>query len=820
MTARPDAGRPLPGDGMTLYPPAGGVGAYTAVPDRLSLERRPDGRPDLLLEVVRSFGAGLILRYGVLDLRVSAGADLDLAARTLAGARPVRGAVWSDGAIRFAVPGRPVSPVHALIGDGLGGLRCTQWIDADAAGVLDGMLTAGVLALDVRAELEMEAVPPRVPATVRFVPAELLTALGQGLHPWDGLGSELMTIVGDPTDSKQFGLAVAARLRAAYGAFAVDPERIGRPSFTLRAPAAGDETEVVWDLRAEVVAPLPVVLALDAGAAMAEPLRQHGVDAFRRFVDVPPLHTGFRQVSVIGNLPGPRDGAVLGVRLRRPPAIDEFVELLAPDDRGSVLLRFSPADPPEVAVSTVAHLRDRPGTPLEGLATPTAASAVLIGPDDFDVRFLTVAAVPALLEQASLTVTVTWKGTDGPRSWPALLDVTSPGRTLVLPADTVVGRAEVVATGSGRTARIDLPADGPIARFHFPFYGANAVPVRCRAALTAVEFQPEDATGTTRLTFTADRPESTFRWFSGSVFATGYRYRVLAPDGIPGPWSAIQPPGRPLELPDQTGDPMPGDDEVEVSGVRFHRDPDDPARAWFEPGPPDVVRTRGRAQVFLTDLPDRVALQVAACLPPTGEQLEELRPALAARLGLANPDLLKLAPRPSRVGPAELRMVAEDRVVASAWPASVPPFRAILSTTVDGKAADRVRAAFAGERGEVEVGYAVEHEQPTTVTATCEGDVAAALAHLGPDLEAEVGRLIEAGLLTLTCTAVPLAAPPEVTGRLTAEARTAAARALRPMTTNRISGGTRISAVVTEVVFVALPGDLRADVAGWTTPAP
>ncbi|MBU2667905.1 hypothetical protein KOI35_30780 [Actinoplanes bogorensis] len=814
MTARPDAGHPVHGDGVTLYPPAGGVGAYTAVPDRLALEPTADGRPDLTLEVVRSVGAGLILHYGVLGFRVSAGADLDRAAAGAAG--PVRPAAWTDGAIRFAVPGRLVSPGQALTGDGRGGLRCTQWIGADAAGLLDGMLTAGVLALDVRAELEMTAVPPRVPATVRFVPARLLAALGPGPHPWAGLGAGLMTVDGDPGDGDDFDLAVAARLRATYGSFAVDPDAFGRSSLTLRPPGAGDEAEVEWDLRAEIAAPFPVVLALDAGAALDEPLRTFGPDAFRRFVDVPPVPTGFRPVSVVGNLPGPRDGAVLGVRLRKPPgpgrpaAIDEFVPLSAPDDRGRVLLRLSPTESPEVEVSTVVHLRDRPGAAIEGPARTTAAPAVLVGPADFGVRFRSVAAEPALLDLAVLTVTLAWEDPDGPGSWSAELDPARPGRTLVLPIGATVARAVVTATGpDGRTARIDLPEPGPIARFHFPFHGANAVPVRCLVpagvSLIAAEFQPEGSTGTTRLTFTADRPEAIFRWFNGSVFATGYRFRVLDRTGAPGPWSSIRPPGEPVEI-----------DVLEVSGVRFHLDPGNPARVWWEPGPPDAVRTRGKPQIFLTELPGRVAVQVAACLPPTADELEQLRPAVAARLGLAGPGLLQLAPPPGRAGPAELRLPADDQVLASAPPSSTPPYKVLLAATVDGKAADRVRAAIAGERGQLEVTCHFAYERETTVTATCAGDVAGVVATPVEDAEAEVRRLIDAGVLTLTCTAAPLAAPPEVVVHNTDRVVTAAAAALREVA----AAPRRISAVVTEVVPVTLGVDLHADVAGWTTPTP
>ncbi|GIJ57317.1 hypothetical protein [Virgisporangium aurantiacum] len=825
MPSLPDTGQPVSGENLTLYPPADGIGPYTAVPDRLELAVRPDGTPDLRLELVRSFGVEQ-LRYGVLDLRVYAAADLDSAARVLAAtgrAGPVESAAWQQGAVRFAVPGLAVSAPQTLIGDGLGGVRCTQVIDADAAVAVDALLSSDAGALAVVAEVELLAAPPRMPATVTFVPADLLAALGPGRHGWAELPGDagLFTVDGDIADAELFALALAARIRAAYGEFATDPDSPGRSSLTLRPPTDDDRTPLTWDLRRTVIAPHPVVLRLDLAAAFVG----HDVDALRRFVDVPPLRTGFRQVVVTGNLPPDRTGAVLGVRLRkaatadRPVPVDEFVRLAPPEDRATAVIQLSPAEAPDLDISTVAHLQHDDAGTVEGRAWTSDDRSVLVGPADFAVRFLAFGATPAVLDQADVDGTVTWRAADGPREWTFRLDGAHPGRTLVLPRDAEVLATTVVASRGGRTVTVALPVPMPdrLARHHFPHFGANAVVVRCRFAAGAArlfaEFRPEGAAEieATRLGFTPERPEATYRWFSDSIFATGYRYRLIAPSGEPGPWSGVQPPDRALDLTAE-GQPM----TIEVSGVRFFRDRDDPARAYFDLGPPDAVRTAGgRVQVWIREAPGRLMLQLTACLQPTTARIEELRPAVAARLGLADPALLKLAPRPGRVGPARLLMDAD--VLASGRPASTPPFTAMLPATVEGTAADRVRAAVRGERGNLAVGYAVAFEDPVRVTVVCAGDVAAALPHLGPDAAAGVQKLLADGVLTLTCSADPEPAPPEVCEHLTGRAVATAAQMLGALLAADGRGETRLHVELSETAHITTTVDLRADVADWMT---
>jgi hypothetical protein len=212
-------------------------------------------------------------------------------------------------------------------------------------------------------------------------------------------------------------------------------------------------------------------------------------------------------------------------------------------------------------------------------------------------------------------------------------------------------------------------------------------------------------------------------------------------------------------------------------------------------------------------------LQVTACLQPTTARIEELRPAVAARLGLADPALLKLAPRPGRVGPAELRLgdTAGGTLLASGRPASTPPFTAMLPATVEGPAADRVRAAVRGERGNLVVVYAVEFEDPVRVTVVCVGDVAAALPQLGPDATAAVQKLLADGVLTLTCSADPEPAPAEVCERLTAQAVAAAARMVAALLAADGRGETRLRVEVSETAHLTTRADLRADVADWMT---
>lgn len=425
--------------------------------------------------------------------------------------------------------------------------------------------------LDVVMEAEMWAAPPRVAATVVFDPSALLVGLVPGLCSWDTLrercvveaGRALEVRAADPAglNAQRLADAMAARIRSRWGTFATDPQAPGRSSLLL-CPVGASLAE--WDLGDRIAAPHPLVLRLRTDE-IAAALRASGPDAFRRYVDVAVLQTGFRELLVTANLPSDREGAVLGVRLRkpatvdRPMPIDEFVRFTPPRDRETVVLRLSPSEDIDVEVVPVALLRTSAGDPVwtEGSPRPSADRFLVVGPTDFPVRFVPLAAAPALLAQATLTGSVRWEGPDGPGESPFRLDAGQPSRSLVLPREATAGPVSVLASDGRRSAELLLPEPpgSAIGRYSFPYYGANAVTVSCRflrSSVIPVEFLPEEAEDRpdlrTLLLVHPQAPPVTYRWFSGSVFRTGYRFRVLSAGGEPEPWSDVQPPDRPLEL--------------------------------------------------------------------------------------------------------------------------------------------------------------------------------------------------------------------------------------------------------------------------------
>lgn len=271
------------------------------------------------------------------------------------------------------------------------------------------------------------------------------------------------------------------------------------------------------------------------------------------------------------------------------------------------------------------------------------------------------------------------------------------------------------------------------------------------------------------------------------------------------------------------------DDAIDAGGVRFLRDTDEPDRLWFEPGQPDAVRgPNGSPQAQAYDFGGRVILQLGVCLRPTSAELDALRPELAARLGLADPALLKLAPRPARLEPVKLCLAeTPPTVLASAMPSSCPPFNTLLSVTLEGDRAARVLAAVGGEHGVLSVRYLLLQDEPGTVRAVCNGDVAVALPELrsrGVDGAVAVRELLDAGRLVVQVKCEPAEAPENVRERVVRLVLDAAARTVESLLTGPTPEQAQVHAEASEQVLLTRQVELRADVAGWApvgvTPGP
>ncbi|WP_431257985.1 hypothetical protein ACQ86G_26005 [Roseateles chitinivorans] len=163
----------------------------------------------------------------------------------------------------------------------------------DEALLLDRLLrTDGALWLAGALEGEIDGVLPRPPCRVVFQPGPLIDALqsvlapGAQALPWRGLvealerqpgayvridsdsdsggdGGAAASATGALSPPAGLGLAIAGRLRQAYGSPAQTPSVATGPWLRLWADDDERQASVAWDLRTPQVAPVPVWYALD-----------------------------------------------------------------------------------------------------------------------------------------------------------------------------------------------------------------------------------------------------------------------------------------------------------------------------------------------------------------------------------------------------------------------------------------------------------------------------------------------------------------------------------------------------------------------------
>ncbi len=546
-------------------------GAHIVVPDALALAARPDGSPDLQLELAR--GADAMAgpaAHGTLDLRLATACRLDAAltaARAADPAATVRPAAFAAGWL-WLLEGEAVLPELAeplALGTlGVGAQRLTRRLDAAGAMRLRRLLDEDVLLLRARAHLEFDAVAPRLPVKVRLRPRaarDAVAALGAegGTVARDALaaavrrdpaalGLELLGETGaaGSPEHEQLLETVAALLAGRVGTGAAGTPG-GGPAIALAADLPDAQEE--HDLRAPLRVRRAVVLDLPALADRpAAPLVAETV--------LPTLVTGMHAVEVMGNLPAERAGVLaIGATLTapaqppaRPQAVVRSVELVPPGDRAVTTLALTPREP--LAFRAVATAVLPTGRRVEGPARESTDDFVRIGPADLPVRFVTVTATPALLALARIEATLTATGPAGPMTVtgaaaPAValaLPLEAADATLAIAARPVAAEEPVLAlAGLGaEDLHLDLSA--------FPQYGPHRIEVTCAfgagAGACELELLADGAAAPSRLVLAPERPTATWAWFAASPFAGGYRYRRAGE----AEWSAPRGPSEPLAV--------------------------------------------------------------------------------------------------------------------------------------------------------------------------------------------------------------------------------------------------------------------------------
>jgi hypothetical protein len=596
----PDFDQPIQGDGFQLFYPFEG-GDAVLLPDELEVAANADGDPDFALQLVRRLGRFTAAdAYGRLDLRV---APRDRTADALARVRDlhpgaiVRQATFAGGFMRLQLlqpPGEaPVElpPPAALAANGLVTHRVMLNVAPPLAALIKGALQGELLALTVVVELALLGVSPRLALTVTFNPAALLAALLPLADEQRRIARSAVVefFQQDPAAlplqlggvlpsaaAETFAQTMADRVLSHFGTFVAAPGEQVRPTFAL--PAQVPEGSFIWDLAEPSQALRPVVLRLDPLTAARELVRERGFEAVYREITVPAFPTGVLPVTVLANLPDQRPGVLeIGVTLNAPPrppqrpqAAIATAMLAPPDDCATLALTLGVNAPPEYRYTTYAVLMQDAGVNrMETSEREHSGGWLSLGPDDFPVGFVTVAADRTLLDQATLHGTLAWGAEGAQSSRSFALDRDAPALALALPQDAANATitVEACARQGERTLRLGpLPAGHlQLGLYSFAEYGPHTVAVTCAfddaSQICVIELLPEDCAESdgpiALLVFTPDRPTKSWTWFARTPFAPGYRYRPrpalsLSKGREPGaemaPWSDVRSPFEPLNI--------------------------------------------------------------------------------------------------------------------------------------------------------------------------------------------------------------------------------------------------------------------------------
>ncbi|MBO9522992.1 MAG: hypothetical protein J7518_15780 [Nocardioidaceae bacterium] len=555
----PDLGAPVFLDGaLAGYAGFEDPALVLVPPRRLRLARREDGRYAFTMERFRPRNAVWPAPYGVVTLGVEAERPEDEVLAAARAADPnarVVPATLATGTLRLA------GMTHAadLAWDGIGTCTWSERLTPEEITTLRGAVQGAFPEIRADAVVEVMGVPARHDARVTLDPQALSTALialhtarGRDLARADvlgwlrtevvpGVGAGVLVEVraaGTPPAEEQLAEALADRIRSRWRGW-VPPvaEAPGRWTWDLAEPT------VTWR---EHLLTLPL---FDAFIEIAAHLDEHEPPG----VDLEPVPTGWRTVTVLANLPGDQSGlAGAGVDITAPPrpparpqAVTATVELAADRPTGTATLRLAPGEEPDFVRQTWVVVADSQGVrEVRGAEVPVHGERFTLRPVDFPLRYLRVDAEQALLDLASVRLGL--RRTDGkPFLGQDEFTVERPRADLPLPADADV-EARVRIT-SPADASLDL---GPFAttdplwlgRHLLPSWGPHGIQVGGgHGDLVAVALRPETSDGDGEIvTLTRAHPVRTWTWFADDPFRGGYQFRIVPAGTAPGPWSAVR----------------------------------------------------------------------------------------------------------------------------------------------------------------------------------------------------------------------------------------------------------------------------------------
>jgi hypothetical protein len=428
-------------------------------------------------------------------------------------------------------------------------------------------LLGGSVLVDAWAEMEVEGVSPRIPATVTLILADLVKAIVA--DPKSGLftRADVVNALSKPgvlqglpsgADVPQAADAVADRLRNMIGSAAPSSQPDFSECWRIDFPAP--DTRFQFDLGVEAQSVRTMALRFDP-VALARGSSSANLERLIVERELSDFATGYLPLLVTANLLDRRSSVLsCGVDLVAPPkppdrmgVIRQSVEFQAPRDRADLILRFGANEKPVYQFETFVVTETDAG--IHEWRAPRrehSGGELRLSADDFAARFLAVTASPQLLAEGTVEAAVHFHG----ETHRVTLTDSNPADALVCdPAahDATFecrlrrgARELVAAVNPAGALYLDLPL--------FAEHGLHTVQIEMTfdgtSGLVALELTPEDEQERAAQTvaFTPSKPARSWTWFAKSPFAPGFCYRLYQSGGAPLPWSAPQSAFQPLRL--------------------------------------------------------------------------------------------------------------------------------------------------------------------------------------------------------------------------------------------------------------------------------
>ena len=764
LKGHPDWHRPQRLADRLLFAVYESAGEFLAPPTGLPVAEDAAKVPEFRLDLYRqNRGVSGLSEFGLLTARFRLDYDFStihqalLATPSLRSINPLDA---EEGWLRFLTPNAFVLPealrIPCLLDSSGANLALHLRLDGADADLFLEILRRGISTLFVEVLLIRRGVAPRIANVATFDPSALRAALwgNEESAPVEALRDAFVAqlsalpvrfsapVTGEV--AKETAQALLDRFAARFGTLELPRSGVGSgPHLRVIAPNV-PRGEVRFDLAEPILVPRGFFLTADplgsARAISSSDLENRLV----RSIDVPAFDSGWRQISVVANLPARCIGVLRFVveisAPRFPPARPHTVKAGVVLDPGAmpktIDMRLSPDEPLRFTWHTLAMLSTEGAVqtmegPIQTHEGGGQATFLVVSPRAFKASFVTLEAEPFFLAEALIEIRV--RGWRGAQSWTAqgTLDEGTCELAVFVPHD--VTKAELLATAVSRTdgSRIDTAvlSLAPIYFDPFSFPGTGARRVRLSGSFPSgvremlVECAPQDRLDDlARLHFvrlTPSKPEAEFSYVSLSPFRAGYCWRWATSGNTPaGPWSLPLSPDMPLLItPSFSEDPMPDTSLLTIDGVELTPIPSETRAYFYRPVAAGIAGgANGRKQVSLIEAGPVAMLTLTAMWGVDGEALEAVRGKIAKSLNIPDVGAVILRPAQVDVGEVELRLgdgSGNFNPFLKTTSSGMPPYTAAFNAMLTADQAPKVKKALNGERGFLGLRYVVtEHPLP------------------------------------------------------------------------------------------------------------